>query len=279
MQQSLLFPLLLAGLASTCAAQQATSTLPPAVVGTVGDIPVVTTPPTSTVAGLTAFESKALLAVSITGNIPAVTMQGTVNRIAGSLKETGSITLKADGAGSENESWTLSSGDRAFSKGAFTGTRNCSATIGGKDLSLKLDQGCERVVPWFGPWNALAAIGTQDASASTATSSADTTAGDVRLRFVPTYGDLSKLSTKRLQSVAEIMQLSAVDVLFDEVTALPKRVEYQQQTTGDPAAAVSVAVAFSDYRLDGGLVIPHHIQRYLQRTLEADIHITSVVTQ
>ena len=70
-----------------------------------------------------------------------------------------------------------------------------------------------------------------------------------------------------------------MDVIFDAGTSLPKRVEYQEGTNGDPAAAISVATSSSDCSLESGLMIPHHIQRYVQSTLESDIHITSVVTQ
>ena len=72
---------------------------------------------------------------------------------------------------------------------------------------------------------------------------------------------------------------AAVTVTFDQKSALPTTVDFDQILDSDPSHTIKYQTVFSDFRTEAGLIVPHRIQRYIQRTLQADITITTVNLQ
>lgn len=225
---------------------------------------------------LTTFEAKALLAFDPASlSTHTLTLTGTVKRTAGSLAESGNIQFQASDVGLEEETWTVDSGERKFAKASFVDGRSCSSTANGK-TSTSQDANCWRVVPWFDPGLALWGLSAGTVLAQDVTTTADSQASLVRLRLEPVFGQTAGLSAKLVKEVAAQSSASSADLLFDATTGLPQRLEYHIALSSDASAFVAVVVAYSDYRLDAGLMIPHHVQRYLQRSLEADVQLTGL---
>ena len=257
-RKALLPLLLLAGTASVALGQQS----------------LVPVPPLLPAAQLTPFQQQILLAFSPAGLLfKGLTLSGTVDRKVGSLSESGTVKLQSASDGSSSEEWTGAGDNRVIQETAFTGDRTC--TIATKSTAAKDVDGieCQRVVPWFAPWNGLSVL-----SAALATGKETPgDAGNTLLTFAPDYGSLASLPVKRQQRLLKLAQAAAVDVLYDSATALPSGLHYTQPLSSESTNVIDVSVVYSDYRLELGFMVPHHIQRYVQRTLESDIHITNVV--
>ncbi len=224
---------------------------------------------------LTPFQQRVLLAFSPTGlPFKGMTLTGTIDRKAGSTRETGTIKLQVSADGSSGEEWTSAGDNRIIRITPLTADRTCKVTskssTTAKDLS---GNACQRVIPWFAPWLAGPLL---SATLATATEKQDQS-GRTVLSIAPAYGAISGMSDKTQQSVRRSSDAAFVDVSFDTATALPSGLHFTEQLSTEATNAIDVSVVYSDYRLELGFMVPHHIQRYLQHTLEADIHITNVV--
>ena len=234
--------------------------------------------PALTQLGLPAFLQKVSLAFNSAGSQPAsLTLYGTVELIAGLTDENGTVQLKSSSDGSVSETWTLPTQSHSVTQGPLRGPRACTYT----DAALKshgaTDLNCLRVVPWFAPWLATGLIGPALTVASDTTTSADSASGLERLFFVPnvTY----PTGTTMPPGLTLLPQLAGASITYDSVTALPAALEYSQIIDSEPSHSLVTRVVFSDYRLESGYLVPHHLQRFVQRTLQADVHITSVTAE
>jgi hypothetical protein len=72
---------------------------------------------------------------------------------------------------------------------------------------------------------------------------------------------------------------TAVELILDPKTSLVNEMDFDESINSDPARVISNRIVFSDYRTESGLVLPHHIQRYIQHTLQADITITNITAE
>jgi hypothetical protein len=75
----------------------------------------------------------------------------------------------------------------------------------------------------------------------------------------------------------EYPEISTQDWYFDPSTGLPLRVEYQMPTTSDTFRAALASVEYSDYRSQGGIVVPNTLRRSLEGGPTSTCHVTSFV--
>ena len=221
---------------------------------------------------LSLFQQKAQLAFAPSGaTFSNLTLTGSVDRTAGATKETGTITLHSSADGSSAESWSGAGADRVSTCTAWNETRSCALSLAGKTQGLG-GVANQRTVTWFAPWMALSLL---SSLVSDATESKDSK-GDEVLTFAPAYGSLASLSATRQKQVQSVGQAAAVQVLYDAGTALPSGMHYTEPLSTETSNAIDISIVYGDYSLEQGFMVPHHIQRYIQRTLESDVHITSV---
>lgn len=215
-----------------------------------------------------------LQAFSPTGKLPnKLVLSGTAEWLAGSTDEHGTVQLISATDGSASEAWTLSTQSHSSTQSALQGNRACSYTDSHSQQHNVADLSCMWAVPWFSPWFATASV----ANATLGTLSADTAAGLERINYLPNLTvDNSSTSSNDLL-VAQ--RGTTVSVLYNALSGLPAALEYQEARDSEPAHDLLFRVVFSDYSPESGFIVPHHIQRYVQRTLQSDIHITSVTAE
>lgn len=228
---------------------------------------------------LTPFEQRSISAFNPNAtSFKAITLSGSVSWIAGSLNESGTLSLKVSTDGATEENWTLPTQSHSESRSSWGSGRSCVQTDKAGKQHSHMNPDCLRGVPWFAPWMGLTMLPTGAVLAQDMTSSTDTGNGVERLSYQSSVAASLVAKTVSLITAAP-QQSSAVSVLYDRTTALPSRLEYDYLVNSDPANAIKYKVVFSDYRPDAGLVVPHRIQRYIQRTLQADITINNVTAE
>ena len=228
---------------------------------------------------LTTFEQQVLSAFNPSGkSFSSVTLNGSAIWTAGSLQETGNVALQAGIDGSTSETWTLPSQSHARTESGWSAGRSCGYTDNKGVAHTDGDPNCRRAVPWFAPWSTFALLPAGTLVGTDVTQATDRTNGLARLTFQTNYYG-------GVQTSASVMELgllekrAAATVTFDQTTALPMAVDFDLILDSDPSHTIKCQIIFSDYRTEAGVVVPHRIQRYIQRTLQADITITSVTVQ
>jgi hypothetical protein len=68
---------------------------------------------------------------------------------------------------------------------------------------------------------------------------------------------------------------NTVRVLYDPKTLLPASLEYVVHPDADDAQNLDVKILFSNYQSVAGVMVPFHIEKYLQRTLQLKLDVTS----
>ncbi len=226
---------------------------------------------------LTPFEKQALLAFNPgASSLVSLTMTGNATWIAGSLQESGTVMLKASADGSTAETWTLPTQSHIHTSTAWSAGRSCSSTNSKGVVSDSSDPNCLRSLPWFAPWVGFTLLSKGVVLGSHVTQAADKASGNEKLAFQTILGNTGSPADPSTAKLAQLESRAAVTLTFDQQTALSSVLDFNQIIDSDPAHTILYRIIFSDFRTESGYVVPHHIQRYIQRTLQADITITNV---
>jgi hypothetical protein len=199
-----------------------------------------------------------------------VTLSGTVNWTAGSLEDSGPVTLQANADGSWTTTMELQSGPRLESQTAAGSSMMCQFQANSSKAALvgRLDN-CRRSLTWF-----LPPISFQPSlKPSALTLQALGSAGAPALKTQLAFADISAAF------VNSTLDATTSNVALDPNTLLPTSLTFNVFPDTGPAIPIPVRVEFSDYRLTSGAQIPYSIKRYLNGTLLADITINSVSIQ
>ena len=74
---------------------------------------------------------------------------------------------------------------------------------------------------------------------------------------------------------AEIQGLSAVDLYLDPKSMLPLALAFNTHPDNDFLVNIPVEIRFGDYRNASGVLVPFHIQKFLQGTLTLDLTVAN----
>jgi hypothetical protein len=199
-----------------------------------------------------------------------VTMSGTVNWTAGSLEDSGPVTLQASADGSWTASMELSSGTRVESQTAAGSSMTCQfQTNSGRTPQGGRPDNCRRSVTWFLPPITLQPSLKPTALAFQVMGSANAPELKTQLSFADISADFVKRTIDATTST----------VALDPTSLLPSTLTYDAFPDTGPAIPIPVQIEFSDYRSTDGAQIPYSIKRYLNGTLQAEITISSVSIQ
>lgn len=193
-----------------------------------------------------------------------LSLYGTVSRVAGSLHESGSVVLTVSPDGSWSEDWALDS--RSIQKSSADCSEQTSRSSGNRDV------GCRRTLPWFAPWTLANAVGSGKGTIQEIAE-----AGQKRVLLSPS--SVAKAKQRASLNMPNQSVSNALMITYDPSTSLPTRMDLVDYLDAGGSQKVDTYVLFSDFREEQGVMIPHHIVRYIQRTLESDIQITSVTTR
>lgn len=223
-----------------------------------------------------------------------VTLSGTVRRIAGSDDETGSATLKATVLGDSRI-------DMAFASGNRTEIRNHAGipppdVAGQTSSSDPADQVLQTVGMWSGPDGVLHGMQRHNLMTDAAwffPAATLTTMTSASSAYVVTYigqQTLNGESTIQLQitqpipaaphppkaAVALTARLTQMNIFVDPGTLLPVALDFNIHPDDDAGSDIPVEVRFSDYQSVNNMLVPLHVQKYINNGLFLDFQFQNV---
>lgn len=232
------------------------------------------------VLNLPAFQQKIAVAFNASGSLPAyVELSGPASWVAGSQKDSGTIDVQTAATGTIGETWSFSKISHTYTQSALdlAGlTRTCVYTDNAAKQKAMSDLNCQRAIPWFLPSFVLQPALSSAMQVTDVTEAADTANGQVKLRYTLALNAQANAPKAALDGIARIKTITAITVDYDALTALPSKLVYGVAFDDDDSRSVEASVNFSNYSLESGYMVPHHIQRFLQRTLQVDFNISSV---
>ena len=205
-------------------------------------------------------------------SVPAsAVLSGTVQFVAGSTKDEGQVTLKVSANGDVDESWVLGKGTTGSHTTIADGLPSCSTTDAqGKTTSSSASLFCYRQIPWFAPWMAQTLLRSGSLAGADATTEADRRVGWIRTKYTIAPLTLT-LKPKKAAALSTLSDATAVYIAVDAKTLLPTQMVFYDHPNSDPSSAVEWSTSFEDYRQEAGFLLPHHLRRYVQRSLQADV--------
>jgi len=210
---------------------------------------------------------------ALTGGAPVndVALTGAATQIAGSTRETGTVTLKAKGTQESRIDLALSSGRHTqirnqapgYAQGAWSGSDAISHPIALHN--------CWTDAAWFfPPLSSLAALGSPDLAVSYLGQESRLGISVQHLRF------WRQASTRSTNAIQLIHRLSTVDMYLDSASLLPVAITFNLHPDVDAGTDIAAEVRFSDYRQVSGIRVPFHVQEFLNGGLVLDILISNV---
>jgi hypothetical protein len=229
---------------------------------------------------------------ALTGGVPVsdVTLTGTALWFAGSDNETGTASLMATSAADSLVNLAFSSGNRREIRNHFAVP--LPGTYPANSQSAQVQQGAgaysgtdgvlHPIVPhnlfttatWFFPAYTLSALLTAPNYTlnyvGTETQNGVSVVHVSAVRFFPGLANDPGRMGNLLRS------LSQMDIYIDPNTSLPVSLVFNIHPDVNAFSAAPVQIQFSNYQAVNGVLIPEHIQRYVNNGLSLDIQISSV---
>ena len=219
----------------------------------------------------------ALLAGSLnamlgSATISDVTLSAQVTRTAGAGADSGAVTLQAVSSGNASITYSFSNGQQRAeiinpsspSRGAWSGADGAWHQMAVHNTWTP--------APWFAPALVLE-LALNDPQAALDNLGTTTlngiTVAHIRLSRVlpPSSGSATTL--------ANIQSLTAVDVYLDEVSNLPISLSFNLHPDSNAGADIPVVVQYSNWAKASGILLPFHVQRFLNGSPLEDISVSS----
>ena len=229
----------------------------------------------------TLFSQAAAVSVSASPiKVPnSVVLNGTVTWTAGATQDSGNATLTVLADGSTQETWNLGKQPHSSKQGSLAGSRSCQITDLNGQTRDAADLGCYRPINWFAPWLGDKLVADGSVVKTDSTGNVERGAGQIKSTYKVLLPSLPGLNTQQQAALNTYVENTAVDVVYDAKTMEPVRIAFQEHPFSDPGRNIDVDVIFADYRPEGTLLLPHHIQRYIQHSLQVDFQISSITIQ
>ena len=213
------------------------------------------------------------LAALITTNtgLQDITMTGTVEYHAGSTDETGSITLSALPNGSSRMDLTLpsrtSTESVSMADSKLSGqTRDPKGKLHATAFHNLLTESV-----WFCPAIIVAHYVAYSQKGEVSSQGTEFRNGLTVIHLTSSR----HVSTGSILADGGLKRLSKTDLLIDPITSLPSSLTYAQHPDANARIDSVIEIRYSDYASFQGILIPTHIQRYINGVLGSDINITS----
>jgi hypothetical protein len=205
--------------------------------------------------------------------VQRVQISGDAAWYAGSLEDSGTIILTATANGSSQMQLSLAASGQKTETQTGSGTSANCQWAGNDGVAHNVDMGnCWRPVLWFLPSFSLqpsllpSNLGITDLGAGTVGSGANV------------YRHLqSQLVASDLPATlaTHITKRSTAHIGLNPSTLLPAVLTYSVHPDNGASIAIAIEVHYSDYRAVNGVLIPFLIQRYVNGSLQLEIHVTS----
>lgn len=193
-----------------------------------------------------------------------VTLTGTVERIAGSDDETGTVTYKAV-SGANRLGLSLSVGTRSEIRA--TGASGPAGNWTGPD-GISHAMASHNVMTDVGLFPALT-LGTLVSSANVVLTyvgvESRNGASVVHVSASHQFPDLTGNAAAFMQHLAQ------VEIYFDPSTFLPVSYSFNAHPDNNALLDIPTEIRYSDYRYVGGVQIPFHVQKFVNNGLTLDL--------
>jgi hypothetical protein len=203
--------------------------------------------------------------------INQIQLTGSATWHAGSLEDSGTATLTASSTGAAQMQLSLAK------KGSWTESQSDIGPAmicqwAGNDGTAHTGDAmnCLKPTVWFVP-----TISLQRTAIPTGVGIADLGMGIVgsgTYRHLQSQAVLSSLPSKLLSPSVEA---STTDVGFDPNTFLPSVLHYQVHPDSGAQVNIPIEIHYSDYQKVDGAELPFLIQRYVNGSLQLEIHVSS----
>ncbi len=204
--------------------------------------------------------------------VQRVQLTGSATLQSGSLQDSGSATLTASADGSWQIQLALAeSGQRTESRTAGARENECQWS-GNDGVAHEATGSCFVTVVWFLPQITL-----QSALASPGLSTSDlgsqqTTDGVRRVIQNQLVGGVGK-SKASVAASTLAQQQSTSSLALDSVTAVPLALRFNVLSDSG-TQQIAIEIRYSNYKTLSGLLVPTHIERYLNGSLELTLDVT-----
>jgi hypothetical protein len=202
--------------------------------------------------------------------IQNVKLAGNVRRVAGSLDESGTVTLEGVASGQTRVDIVLPSGERREVRdqssdgrtGSWSGPDGSWHPVAGHNLWTGRT--------WFFPALVIArALADADYAISAAKAEKFGGANVEHITVTQQYDGAVKLP-------ALLQKISRIDIYLDSSTLLPAGIAFDVHPDNASSTDIPVKIEYSDYRQSAGALVPDHIQRYVQNGLVLDVTVNGV---
>jgi hypothetical protein len=221
------------------------------------------------------FQVQAQAAVSAGKPFSVVNLTATAEWTAGSLHERGTAQLQARADGSTNVQLNLSQASRTEIQAKADYVRTC-AWIDAAGTSHKIQgPNCFLAIPWFAPGlftqplsSLPTLLGTMD--------DGQVSDNNATLHQISYFLNLDSADSSHTMRASS---LSTVRVFYDPQTYLPASLEYLIHPDTDDAQNVDVRVVFSNYQSVSGVMLPFHIEKYINRSLLLKLDVSNAAIE
>ena len=210
---------------------------------------------------------RSLAALVGTNTVKDVTLNASATWIAGSDNESGTATLKATSIGQGRVDLSLSSGQRseiadssqAAPTGSWCGSDGVWHSIAGHNLFTDPS--------WFFPTFLIARALSTSNYAVTAVD-AETKNG-ISVEHFAVYQQIP-------QADKLTASLSRIDIYLDPSTLFPVSFSFSAHPDNDARTNIPLEIRFSGYQSTQGILVPYHLQKFIQNGLALDVTVTGV---
>jgi hypothetical protein len=223
----------------------------------------------------TTFQHQAQMAVSAGKPFNTVNLSATAEWTAGADHESGTAQLQANVNGSTNVQLSLGKASRTEVQTGIGPSRACNwIDSAGKSRDI-LGSNCLIAIPWFSPGLFTQPNGNLPALLSI-------TDDGMVMKDGSTFHQVSyllNLTSADISSTNQMVSQSKVNVFYDPQTFLPTSLEYFIHPDGNDLQNIPVRVVFSNYQSVSGVTLPFQIEKYVNRTLQLKLNVSTATIE
>ncbi len=202
-----------------------------------------------------------------------VNLNANAQWIAGSLQESGTAQLEANTDGTTKIVLNLNSASRTETNGGIGLARTCEWSDKTGTTHIMSGLNCIAAIPWFAPIFIVQGV-IQHLDRFNISDDGEVTKDGATFHqasFTSTFKGTSDDVTKLINRTTQIR------IFYNPQTLLPSSIEYAIHPDGDDSRSIGVRIVYSNYQSTSGLMLPFHIEKYVNRSLQLSLDITNAV--
>jgi hypothetical protein len=222
-----------------------------------------------------ALAAKAIAALTSGTSIADVTLTGNVTRTVGPDTESGNGTFVATASGQSRFDLDLDDGKISEIRSTANGLPVGSSTDKNGNTKPSVTHNCLTDASWFFP--AFTSLTGTDPTLMLSYVGLEQRGGAnvYHLRSSTNFVPISS-SSNTAAATSQSVQLNTEDLYLDATTLLPISLLFNTYPDNNVITSIPVEIDFSSYQSVNGIVVPFHVQKYLNGSLLLDLTVTNV---